>query len=119
MLRHDDGVFWPCRGARMRVEGIDPSVPGVTAGASPRPIPMRKLFTAAALSSALLLGACQNPDGSVNLGNTLLLGAGVAALAGGVALASSSGHNRGYRNNGYYNRGYAPQYSSGYGRRGW
>jgi hypothetical protein len=79
---------------------------------------MRKLITAAALSSALLLGACQNPDGSVNLGNTLLLGAGVAALAGGVALASNN--SRGYRNN-YYNRGYYPQYGSGYGygRRGW
>ncbi len=74
---------------------------------------MRKLLTAAALSSALLLGACQNPDGSVNLGNTLLLGAGVAALAGGVALASSNNH--GYRNNGYYNRGYQRQYSQGYG----
>lgn len=74
---------------------------------------MRKLLTAAALSSALLLGACQNPDGSVNLGNTLLLGAGVAALAGGVALASNN-NNHGYRNN-YYNRGYHPQYSSGYG----
>lgn len=77
---------------------------------------MRKILTAAALSSALLLGACQNPDGSVNLGNTLLLGAGVAALAGGVALASSNNH--GYRNN---NRGYSRQYSQGYGynRRGW
>ncbi len=75
---------------------------------------MRKLLTAATLSSALLLGACQNPDGSVNLGNTLLLGAGVAALAGGVALASNSG-NHGYRNNGYYNRGYQRQYSQGYG----
>ncbi len=82
---------------------------------------MRKLLAAAALSSALVLGGCQNPDGSVNLGNTLLLGAGVAALAGGVALASNSG-NHGYRrNNGYNNRGYAPQYGSGYGynRRGW
>ncbi len=81
---------------------------------------MRKLLAAAALSTTLLLGACQNPDGSVNLGSTLLLGAGVAALAGGVALASSN-NNRGYRNNGYYNRGYQQQYSSGYGygRRGW
>ncbi len=75
---------------------------------------MRKIIAAAALSATLLLGACQNPDGSVNLGNTLLLGAGVAALAGGVALANNSGH--GYRNQGHYNRGYAPQY--GYGRRG-
>jgi len=78
---------------------------------------MRKLIAAATLSAALLLGGCQNPDGSVNLGNTLLLGAGVAALAGGVALAANSGHH-GYRNQGY-GRGYGRQYSSGYGRRGW
>ncbi|WP_353211446.1 hypothetical protein [Rhodovarius sp.] len=79
---------------------------------------MRKLLTAAALSATLLLGACQNPDGSVNMGNTLLLGAGVAALAGGVALAANSGH--GHRNGGYnrgYSRGYHPQHGSGYGRR--
>ena len=82
---------------------------------------MRKIIAAAALSTSLLLGGCQNPDGSVNLGSTLLLGAGVAALAGGVALASSNNNNGYRRNNGYYNRGYAPQYSSGYGygRRGW
>ena len=87
---------------------------------------MKKLLTAAALSTALLLGACQNPDGSVDLGSTLLLGAGVAALAGGVALASNSGHGGGYRNQGYnrgygqgYNRGYGEQYGYGYGRRGW
>jgi len=79
---------------------------------------MRKLLTAAALSSSLLLAACQNPDGSVNMGNTLLLGAGVAALAGGVALAANSSqghHNRGYNRG--YNHGYRPQYGSGYGRR--
>jgi len=75
---------------------------------------MRKLLTAAALSATLLLAACQNPDGSVNMANTLLLGAGVAALAGGVALAANSGH--GYHNGGY-NRGYHSQYNSGYGRR--
>ena len=79
---------------------------------------MRKLLTAAALSATLLLGACQNPDGSVNMGNTLLLGAGVAALAGGVALAANSGH--GHRNGGDNrgnSRGYHPQHGSGYGRR--
>jgi hypothetical protein len=75
---------------------------------------MRKLLTAAALSATLLLAACQNPDGSVNMANTLLLGAGVAALAGGVALAANSSH--GYNNRGY-NRGYHSQYNSGYGRR--
>jgi hypothetical protein len=78
---------------------------------------MRKLLTVAGLSTALLLGACQNPNGSVNLGNTLLLGAGVAALAGGVALAADSGRG-GYGHQGY-GRGYGSQYSQGYGRRGW
>jgi uncharacterized lipoprotein YajG len=75
---------------------------------------MRKLLTAAALSATLLLAACQNPDGSMNMANTLLLGAGVAALAGGVALAANSNH--GNHNRGY-NRGYYSQYNSGYGRR--
>ena len=77
---------------------------------------MRKLLTAATLSTALLLGACQNPDGSMDLGSTLLLGAGVAAVAGGVALSAGSNNYGGYRP-----RGYAPQYSQGYGygRRGW
>ena len=56
----------------------------------------------------------QNPDGSVNMGSTLLLGAGVAALAGGAVLASN-----GDRHNYGYNQGYAPRYGYGYGRRGW
>lgn len=75
---------------------------------------MRKILAAAALSTALLLAGCQNPDGSVNMGSTLLLGAGVAALAGGAVLASN-----GDRHNYGYNQGYAPQYGYGYGRRGW
>ena len=83
---------------------------------------MRKILAAATLSTALLLGGCQNPDGSVNMGSTLLLGAGVAALAGSAVVASNGNrHNYGY-NQGYnrgYNRGQAPQYGYGYGHRGW
>ena len=78
---------------------------------------MRKIIAAAALSATVALGGCANPNGSVNWGNTLLLGAGVAGAAGLVALASQNNHGYGP------NRGYggSPQYSSGYGRgyRGW
>ena len=75
---------------------------------------MRKILAAATVSTALLLGGCQNPDGSVNMGSTLLLGAGVAALAGSAVVASN-----GNRHNYGYNQGYAPQYGYGYGHRGW
>ena len=91
-----------------------------------------RLLPAAGLSAALLLGACQNPDGSTNWGNTLLLGAGVGTAAALIAGAASDnprpryyrGGPGGYRT-GYYGgppRGYygSPGY---YGRpgyyRGW
>ncbi|RVT97478.1 hypothetical protein EOD42_06520 [Rhodovarius crocodyli] len=79
---------------------------------------MRKLFAAATLSAAVLLAGCQNPDGSVNMGNTLLLGAGVAAVAGAAVLASNNGHH-GYRGGYGGGYGYRPSYGYGYGRRGW
>ena len=79
---------------------------------------MRKILAAATLSTALLLGGCQNPDGSVNMGSTLLLGAGVAALAGSAVVASNGNRNN-YGYNQGYNQGYAPQYGYGYGHRGW
>lgn len=78
---------------------------------------MRKLLAAATLSAAVLLAGCQNPDGSVNMGNTLLLGAGLATVAGVAVLASDNGH-RGYRG-GYGGGGYGYRPSYGYGRRGW
>ncbi|MGK7866551.1 hypothetical protein [Falsiroseomonas sp. E2-1-a20] len=77
-----------------------------------------------ALATALLLGACQNPDGSVNVPATLALGAG-AAIAG-VAIASANDNNhRHYDNRRYYGRpsyGYSrpyygrPAYGYGHGR---
>ena len=73
---------------------------------------MKRTLSALALSAALALGGCQNPDGSTNWGNTLLLGAGVgtaAALAAGAA--SDSGPR--YRGRGYSSRGYDRGY--GYG----
>ena len=76
---------------------------------------MRKIIAAAALSATVALGGCANPNGSVNWGNTLLLGAGVAGAAGLVALSSQNNHGYGFNHGGY------SQYSSGYGRgyRGW
>lgn len=41
---------------------------------------MRRLLPALGLSAALLAGGCQHPDGSVDWGSTLLVGAGVAGL---------------------------------------
>ncbi|MGG5808205.1 hypothetical protein [Falsiroseomonas sp. CW058] len=82
-----------------------------------------------ALSAAVMLGACQNPDGSLNVPATAALGVG-AAIAG-VAIASAAndrprhGHYRydqrpsyGYRQPayGYYGR---PHYGQGYGYRRW
>jgi hypothetical protein len=66
---------------------------------------MTRILAALALSVSLLLGGCQNPDGSTNWGNTLLLGAGLGAAAGLVAGAVSDQphHHR---------------YAQGYGRRG-
>lgn len=73
-----------------------------------------RLFPVLALSGAVLLGACQNPDGSVNVPATAAL-AGGAAIAG-AAIASSANQPRYYRNdyrNDYY---YAPRHRSYYGQ---
>ena len=86
-----------------------------------------RFLAAAGLSAALLLGGCQNPDGSTNWGNTLLLGAGVGTAAALVAGAASDqprhkhyaggGYGGGYRG-GYY-PGYGRGYGGGYGRPGY
>lgn len=75
---------------------------------------MRKLFAATALSALVMLGGCQNPDGSINAGNTLLLGAGVAAVTG-LAVAANQPRHYGYGHRPVYHHGH------GYGRpyRGW
>ncbi|WP_149537970.1 hypothetical protein [Siccirubricoccus phaeus] len=77
---------------------------------------MTRILAALTLSLSLVLGGCQNPDGSTNWGNTLLLGAGVGAAAGLIAGAANdrprhhyaSGYGRG-------GRGYGPPR----GYRGW
>lgn len=67
-----------------------------------------KTIVALALAAAVALGGCQNPNGTTDWGNTLLLGAGVGAAAALVAgAASDSGsRRRGYRQD--YGRG--PRY---------
>lgn len=89
-----------------------------------------RALAAAGLSAALLLGGCQNSDGSTNWGNTLLLGAGVGTAAALIAGAASDnprprhyagGHGGGYRG-GYYPSHGGWHGGPGYGRgpyRGW
>ncbi|MBX6743681.1 MAG: hypothetical protein IRY87_16730 [Acetobacteraceae bacterium] len=82
---------------------------------------MPRILTAFGLFAAVLLGGCQNPDGSTNWGNTLLLGAGVgaaAALLAGAASDQPHHHAHGYRPAPRF----AGHYGGGYGRggyRGW
>jgi hypothetical protein len=82
---------------------------------------MRRALATLVLAASLVLAGCQNPDGSTDWGNTLLLGAGVGVAAALVAgAASDSPQPR--RNQGYYRQGYDQQgYQRGYGRsdRGW
>jgi hypothetical protein len=82
-----------------------------------------RVLPAFALASALFLGACQNPDGTVNLPATLALGAG-AAIAGVAIASANDGPRHSYRNRGdYYGRpsyGYGrPSYGYGHPHRGY
>jgi hypothetical protein len=63
--------------------------------------PKMRLLAPLALSAAVLLGACTNPDGSVNVPATVALGAGAAVA--GLAIAAASNQPR-YSNNSYYGR---------------
>lgn len=75
-----------------------------------------RVVPALALVTTLLLGACQNPDGSVNIPASLALGAGAAL---GVAAIASANDN-GYRQRGHYRQpsyGYSrPYYGRGHHR---
>ena len=77
-----------------------------------------RVLPALGLATTLLLGACQNPDGSVNVPASLALGAGAAL--GVAAIASANNDHRHYNNRGYYGRpsyGYSrPYYGNGYNR---
>ncbi len=84
---------------------------------------MPRLLAAIALSGSLLLGGCQNPDGSTNWGNTLLLGAGVGTAAALLAgAAADSGPPRHHAHRYRPGPGYGGHYHGGYrrsGYRGW
>ncbi|WP_431280707.1 hypothetical protein ACQW02_14960 [Humitalea sp. 24SJ18S-53] len=70
-----------------------------------------RILAALALGSALVLGGCQNPDGSPNVGGTVALGLG-AVLATGLIIAASNNSNDG----GYHRGGYGPNYNRGRGQ---
>lgn len=59
-----------------------------------------RLFAPLALAASLFIGACQNPDGSVNLPGTLALGAGVALA--GLAIASANDRSDRYDDRRHY-----------------
>lgn len=77
-----------------------------------------RILPVLALSATVLLGACQNPDGTVNLPASLALGAGVALA--GIAIASANDqprHQHYDRRPSYgYGRGYDRGYDRGYRR---
>jgi hypothetical protein len=52
-----------------------------------------RLLPTFVLGAALILGACQNSDGSTNWGGTLALGAGLG-VAAGLAAAALSDNDR-------------------------
>lgn len=81
-------------------------------------MPRRSTISALALSAALALGGCQNPDGSTDWGSTLLVGAGVGLAAALVAGAAS---DNGRPKRRHYAAGYGPPraYGHGYGRGGY
>ncbi|HZF75947.1 MAG TPA: hypothetical protein VE033_08960 [Acetobacteraceae bacterium] len=70
-----------------------------------------RLLPAFALSAALALGACQNPDGSVNVPATVALGAGVGIAALALSAAADDDKPR-HRYRGYDRR---RDYGYGYG----
>lgn len=71
-----------------------------------------RILPTLALSASVMLGACQNPDGSLNVPGTVALGAG-AAIAGLAIASASNDRPRHYRrHDGYYGR---PHYGYGQG----
>ncbi len=78
-----------------------------------------RILPALALSASLLLGACQNPDGSVNVPASLALGAGVALAGIAIASANDQPRHRSYDRRpayGYRDYGYERGYDRGYRR---
>jgi hypothetical protein len=77
---------------------------------------MRRIIATAALSASLALAGCQNPDGSTNWGNTLLLGAGIGTAA--VLVAGAASDHPQHRYGPGYGRGHGRGYAF-YGRPGY
>ncbi len=66
-----------------------------------------------ALAASLLLGACQNPDGTLNVPASLALGAGAALGVAALAAASDNNHSHSRRGRGHYRQpsyGYSRSY---------
>lgn len=78
-----------------------------------------RLLAPLVLSAALLLGACQNPDGSVNVPASIALGAGIALA--GVAIASANDRPSHYdnRRSHYRRNNLGHDRRHGYSSRGW
>ncbi|WP_439594824.1 hypothetical protein [Falsiroseomonas sp.] len=75
-----------------------------------------------ALAASLLLGACQNPDGTLNVPASLALGAGAALGVAALASANDNSHrHRGYdrRSYGYSRPYYGRDYGYNRGYRRW
>jgi hypothetical protein len=62
----------------------------------------RRVLTALVLAGSLVLGGCQNPDGSTDWGSTALLGAGIGAAALLAVGAASDGGGPRHHGRGYY-----------------
>lgn len=85
-------------------------------------MPRRTTLSAFALAAAMLLGACQNPDGSTDWGSTLALGAGVglaAALVAGAASDSGRPPRRHYASGYGHPRQHGRPYGAYQGRGGY
>ncbi|MBI0435099.1 hypothetical protein [Roseomonas sp. KE0001] len=72
---------------------------------------MRRMLPVLALAAGLILGGCQNPDGSTDWGSTLALGAGAGLATALIAGSLSDDDDRHYRR-----RSHRRDYGYGYGR---
>lgn len=80
-----------------------------------------RILPVLALSTAVLLGGCQNPDGTVNVPASLALGAGVALAGIAIASANDQPRHRHYDRRSSYGHGrphygYDRGYDRGYRR---
>jgi hypothetical protein len=69
-----------------------------------------RLFASLALASAMFRGACQNPDGSVNVPGIIAPGAGVAPAGLAIASSGSNASRHGDRRDARGHRGNKPRH---------